>query len=48
VIINPWSVDAWKALRRLQIANHDAAAASSRARILELSPLDRAALNGEK
>jgi spermidine synthase len=41
VIINPWSVDAWKALRRLQIANHDAAAASSRARILELSPLDR-------
>ncbi|MGO8974413.1 MAG: fused MFS/spermidine synthase [Steroidobacteraceae bacterium] len=43
LIINPWSVDAWRALWALQIANGDAAAASSRARILELSPLDRAA-----
>jgi spermidine synthase len=43
LIINPWSVDAWRALWALQISNGDAAAASSRARILELSPLDRAA-----
>ena len=42
LIINPWSVDAWRALWRLQIANGDPAAAASRARILELSPLDRA------
>jgi hypothetical protein len=41
LIINPWSVDAWRALWRLQIANGDPAAAASRARILELSPLDR-------
>jgi spermidine synthase len=44
VIINPWSVDAWRALWRQQVANRDASAAASRARILELSPLDRAAL----
>lgn len=43
LIINPWSVDAWRALWALQIANGDAAAPASRARILELSPLDRAA-----
>jgi len=42
LIINPWSVDAWRALWRVQIANGDPAAAASRARILELSPLDRA------
>jgi spermidine synthase len=41
--INPWSVDAWRALWTLQRAQGDAAAAVSRARILELSPLDRAA-----
>ncbi len=44
VILNPWSVDAWRALWQLQRANRDASAAASRARILELSPLDRAAL----
>ncbi len=43
VIINPWSADAWRALWRLQLANGDANAAASRARLLELSPLDRAA-----
>jgi spermidine synthase len=42
LIINPWSVDAWRALWRLQIANGDPAAAASRTRSLELSPLDRA------
>ena len=42
LIINPWSVEAWRALWQLQIANGDPAAAASRARILELSPLDRA------
>ena len=41
--INPWSVDAWRALWLEQRAHGDAAAAASRARILELSPLDRAA-----
>jgi spermidine synthase len=41
--INPWSVDAWRALWNLQRAHGDASAAASRARILELSPLDRAA-----
>ena len=43
VIINPWSVDAWRALWTLQRANGDAGAADSRAHLLELSPLDRAA-----
>jgi spermidine synthase len=43
LIINPWSVDAWKALWALQRAHGDADAATSRARILELSPLDRGA-----
>jgi spermidine synthase len=43
LIINPWSVDAWRALWSLQRAQGDAGAALSRARILELSPLDRAA-----
>jgi len=42
LIINPWSVEAWRALWTLQRAQGDAAAAASRARILELSPLDRA------
>ena len=41
LIINPWSVEAWRALWTLQRAQGDAAAAVSRARILELSPLDR-------
>ncbi len=41
--INPWSVEAWRALWTLQRAQGDAGAAASRARILELSPLDRAA-----
>jgi spermidine synthase len=44
LIINPWSVDAWRALWTLQIAKGDPAAAASRARVLELSPLDRAAV----
>jgi len=48
VIINPWSVEAWRALWRLQAANRDAAATASRARILELSPLDREARTAEK
>ncbi len=43
LIINPWSVDAWRALWTVQRAQGDAAAAASRARILELSPLDRSA-----
>jgi spermidine synthase len=43
LLINPWSVDAWRALWNLQRAHGDAGAAASRARILELSPLDRAA-----
>jgi spermidine synthase len=43
LIINPWSVDAWRALWIVQLAQGDAAAAASRARILELSPLDRGA-----
>ena len=43
LIINPWSVDAWRALWVLQRAHGDPAAAASRARLLELSPLDRAA-----
>ena len=43
LLINPWSVEAWRALWILQRAHGDAAAAASRARILELSPLDRAA-----
>jgi len=41
--INPWSVDAWRALWTLQRAHGDAGAATSRARMLELSPLDREA-----
>lgn len=41
LIINPWSVDAWRALWKLQRAAGDAAgAAASRARIVALSPLD--------
>ena len=43
LLINPWSVEAWRALWTLQRAHGDAGAAASRARILELSPLDRAA-----
>ena len=41
--INPWSVEAWRALWLEQRAHGDAAAAASRAHILELSPLERAA-----
>ena len=41
--INPWSVDAWRALWLEQRAHGDAAAAASRAHILELNPLERAA-----
>jgi spermidine synthase len=47
LIINPWSVDAWRALWKLQRAQGDAAATTTRARILELSPLDRAARAAE-
>ncbi|MFI5113400.1 MAG: spermidine synthase [Terriglobales bacterium] len=47
LVINPWSVDAWRALWTLQRAHGDAGAVESRARILELSPLDRAAAAGE-
>jgi spermidine synthase len=47
LIINPWSVDAWRALWIVQRAQGDAAAAATRARILELSPLDRAAAAAE-
>ncbi len=43
LVINPWSVEAWRALWTLQHARGDADAAESRARILELSPLDRKA-----
>jgi hypothetical protein len=43
LIINPWSAEAWRALWVLQRAHGDPAAAASRARTLELSPLDRAA-----
>ena len=43
IAINPWSVEAWRALWLEQRAHGDAAAAASRARILELSPLERAA-----
>jgi spermidine synthase len=43
LLINPWSVDAWRALWTLQQAHGDAGAAASRARVLQLSPLDRAA-----
>ncbi len=43
LIINPWSVDAWRALWTLQREHGDADAETSRARILELSPLDRGA-----
>jgi spermidine synthase len=48
LIINPWSVDAWKALWALQTANGDPGAAASRVHILELSPLDRSARTAEK
>jgi spermidine synthase len=41
--INPGSVDAWRALWSLQRARGDSGAAASRARMLELSPLDREA-----
>ncbi|MGD0494257.1 MAG: fused MFS/spermidine synthase, partial [Steroidobacteraceae bacterium] len=41
--INPWSLEAWRALWTLQRAHGDVDAAASRARILELSPLDREA-----
>ncbi len=44
LVINPWSLEAWRALWTLQRARGDADAAESRARILELSPLDRKAL----
>jgi spermidine synthase len=43
LVINPWSVEAWRALWMLQRERGDADAAASRARILELSPLDREA-----
>jgi spermidine synthase len=42
--INPWSVEAWRALWALEVAHGDPAAAESRARILELSPLERDAI----
>jgi len=41
--INPWSVDAWRALWELQRSRGDAGAAESRARLLALCPLDREA-----
>jgi len=44
LVINPWSLEAWRTLWVLQRARGDADAATSRARILELSPLDREAL----
>ncbi len=43
LIINPWSLEAWRALWILQRARGDADAAASLARMLELSPLDREA-----
>ena len=43
LVINPWSLEAWRALWTLQRTRGDADAAASRARILELSPLDREA-----
>ena len=43
LVVNPWSVEAWRALWLEQRARGETAAAASRARILELSPLDRAA-----
>jgi spermidine synthase len=46
LVINPWSLEAWRALWGLQRARGDADAAASRARILELSPLDREARAG--
>ena len=44
--IDPWSLEAWRALWVLQRARGDAGATASRARILELSPLDREARAG--
>ena len=44
LVINPWSLEAWRALWLLQRGRGDADAAESHARILELSPLDREAL----
>jgi spermidine synthase len=43
LVINPWSLEAWRALWILQRGRGDAEAAASRARILDLSPLDREA-----
>jgi spermidine synthase len=43
LVINPWSLEAWRALWLLQRARGDADAAESHARVLELSPLDREA-----
>jgi spermidine synthase len=43
LVINPASPEAWRALWILQRARGDADAAASRARLLELSPLDREA-----
>jgi spermidine synthase len=43
LVINPFSLEAWRALWMLQRERGDADAAASRARILELSPLDREA-----
>ncbi len=46
--INPWSVDAWRALWALQVGAGDTSgAAASRERILQLSPFDRAARGSE-
>jgi len=41
--INPWAVDAWRALWILQKATGDGGAEASRRRILELSPFESAA-----
>ncbi len=43
LVINPFSLEAWRALWVLQRERGDADAAASRARILELNPLDREA-----
>lgn len=41
--INPWSLEAWRALWKLQRARGEANAAASRARMLDLSALDKEA-----
>jgi spermidine synthase len=44
LVINPWSVEGWRALWLLQREHADEDAGASLARILELSPMDRQAL----